>query len=356
MTCWSGYADSEFEQGKIEDLKRHLVCVSATDGRVLWNQTVKAHQPEDPYTGQLGQHGYATHTPVTDGKYVYAFFGKSGVFAYDLEGNQLWNTSVGTESGRQRWGSAASPILFENKLIVNAADESQSIVALDTKTGKELWKAEAGSLMNVYNTPTLVDLPDGGTELVLTVPNEVWALNPDTGKLKWYAETGVSGNMNVSVQSAKGIVYAFGGNMGSGTVAIRAGGDRDVSDSHTEWAQRRGPDFGSPVLHEGHLYWVTDRGIATCMEADSGDVVYQERLQTDGGFPKVYASAVVAGGNLIVVSRNIGTFVIRAKPKFEQIALNQFAGDPTEFNATPAISGGRLYIRSNLYLYSVANN
>lgn len=92
------------------------------------------------------------------------------------------------------------------------------------------------------------------------------------------------------------------------------------------------------------------------MEADSGDVVYQERLQTDGGFPKVYASAVVAGGNLIVVSRNIGTFVIRAKPKFEQIALNQFAGDPTEFNATPAISGGRLYIRSNLYLYSVANN
>lgn len=241
MTCWSGYADSEFEQGKIEDLKRHLVCVSATDGRVLWNQTVKAHQPEDPYTGQLGQHGYATHTPVTDGKYVYAFFGKSGVFAYDLEGNQLWNTSVGTESGRQRWGSAASPILFENKLIVNAADESQSIVALDTKTGKELWKAEAGSLMNVYNTPTLVDLPDGGTELVLTVPNEVWALNPDTGKLKWYAETGVSGNMNVSVQSAKGIVYAFGGNMGSGTVAIRAGGDRDVSDSHTSGRNAVGP-------------------------------------------------------------------------------------------------------------------
>lgn len=346
VTCFSGEADS---------LKRHVVCVRRSDGTIAWSKTLVAEQPEDAYQGYLTEHGYASNTPVTDGERVYAFFGKTGVLAFDLDGNQLWQVNVGKESSSRQWGSAASLVLHNDTVIVNASEESQSIRALDKATGREVWSAPFDALELAYGTPTLVNLDNDRTELVIAVPSEVWGLNPDTGKLTWYAATNLTGNICPSIVAGDGVIYTFGGFRSSGSHAIRLGGKGDVSESHMLWSSRNSSYVATPLLHHGHLYWVDDRGQAFCVEAKSGDLVYRERLRgvSSGGRP-FYASPILVGDKLYVVSRWDGTFVFAAKPEFEQIAQNQFASDETDFSATPAVSNGELFLRSGEFLYCVA--
>jgi outer membrane protein assembly factor BamB len=300
------------------------------------------------------EHGYASNTPATDGERVFVFFGKTGVLAFDFDGNQLWQVNVGKESSNRRWGSSASLILHNDMVIVNASEESRSICGLDKRTGKEIWKAEAAALELSYGTPLMVPLIGGGKELVIGVPYEVWALNPDTGKLAWYAETGLDGNVAPSPVAANGIVYIFGGYRNTGSVAIRTGGNGDVTDTHVRWTSRDASYIPSPVIHDGKLYWVSDQGIAFCADAETGETLYRERLsRTGGGGKPFYASVVLAGDKLICVSRRGGTYVLAAKPEFEQLAHNEFESDDSDFNASPAISDGQLFLRSNRYLYCV---
>lgn len=144
VTSYSGYG---FEDGDLGDLKRHLICADRESGELLWKKTVDAKMPEDSWRPPgIPTHGYASNTPASDGTYVFAFFGKSGVYAYDLDGNEIWNRSVGQERSAKGFGSAASPIVTDKHVIVNAADESLSIVWLDKKTGEEAHRAEAGGL------------------------------------------------------------------------------------------------------------------------------------------------------------------------------------------------------------------
>ena len=355
VTCYSGYGVSRANPGKMEELQRHLLCIDRTDGQVVWSRTVEAVMPEDPFGGMgVPEHGYASNTPVTDGERVYVFFGKTGVLAFDLDGNQLWQVNVGKESSNRRWGSSASLTLYKDMVIVNASDESQSIRALKKATGEEVWKAEAGMLELAYGTPTLVERDGGDAELVIGVPEEIWSLNPDTGKLNWYAGTNLTGNVCPGVVAGDGIVYLFGGYRSSGSHALRVGGKGDVTDSHMVWSSRNSSYVATPLLHNGHLYWVDDRGQAFCVSAKTGESVYRERLDgvKSGGRP-FYASPVLAGGKIYVVSRFSGIFVFAAKPEFEQVAQNQFPSDETFFNATPAISDGELYLRSNKFLYCI---
>lgn len=356
VTCYSGYGLDRAEPGNLEDLKRHLVCVDCTDGEIVWSTTVDAILPEDPFSGiGVPEHGYASNTPATDGERVYAFFGKSGVFAFDLEGNRLWRTDVGHESSKMPWGTSASLILYGDMVIVNAAEESQAILALDKATGKEVWRTEAAGLEMAYGTPQLVELGGGAVELVMPVPNEVWGLDPDTGDLKWWAEMIPDGNISPSAISADGVVYVIGGYRQFGSLAIRAGGADDVTESHVLWTSRESSYVPSVVLHEGRLYWVSDQGIAFCADAQSGETIYRERLPSmpqgrRGGKP-FYASIVLADGRLYAVSRKGGAYVLAAKPEFEVLAHNTLASDTTDFNASPAVSGGRIFLRSNRFLY-----
>ena len=334
-------------------LERHLVCIDPADGAVRWSKSFVAELPEDAYRGFLTEHGYASNTPVTDGEHVYVFFGKSGVYAFDLRGNQRWQVDVGKESSSRRWGSAASLILYEDTVIVNASEESQSIRALDKKTGQQKWKTEARFLELSFGTPALVSLDDGRDELVLGVPNELWGLDPKTGKLVWYATTGLGGNICPSVVVDGDVMFVFGGRPG-GSRAIRAGGKDDVTESHAVWTGRNSSYVATPLLYEGHLYWIDDRGQAYCVKADSGELVYRERMPDvqSGGRP-FYASSVLADGKLYVVSRWNGTFVLAAKPEFEQLGQNRFESDESDFNGTPAIGDGRIYLRSDKFLYCV---
>ena len=128
ITCWIGYAAGEGSSGDQQDLRYHLLCLDRTDGKTIWDKEVKPALPEENYRGMFTQHGYTTHTPATDGERVYAFFGKTGVVAFDLKGEQLWQTSVGTERNNKGWGSASSPILYKDFVIVLASIENSALV------------------------------------------------------------------------------------------------------------------------------------------------------------------------------------------------------------------------------------
>jgi hypothetical protein len=359
VTCYSGYGVDRRNPGTMSSLKRHLICMDRANGKILWNKIVPAAGREDSYRGFISEHGYASHTPVTDGKSVFVFFGKTGAMAFDFAGKQLWKTPLGTMSGSKGWGSAASPILYKDTVIVNASDEGRKIVALDKKTGKEKWKAAADSLELTYNTPLVVTVSDTRKDLVIAVPEEVWGLNPDTGKLRWYAEMKPNGNVSPSVVADGSVVFATGGYKVKGTVAVQAGGKGDVTTSHMRWASLDSSYVPSSIVKKGHLYWVNESGVAYCLSAKTGKRVYREKLtRAEGGaIPtrSVYASIVEIAGNFYAVSRKHGTFILSAAPKFRQIAVNRFASDTSDFNASPAISDGQIFIRSNSFIYCVRN-
>jgi len=355
VTCYSGYGDGQ-RGGDIKQLQRELVCVNRANGKILWFSAVPAAQPEEYYDGFLTEHGYASHTPASDGERVYVFFGKSGAAAFDLTGRKLWQTSLGTDSNQKHWGSASSPILYKNFVIINASEEGHAIVALDKMTGKEAWRATGDALQYSFGTPVLVE-DAGRTDLVFSVPGELWGLNPDTGKLRWFVETGLPGNIAPSVIAGNGMIFAFGGFPQLGAIAVRTGGKGDVTATHIAWSSHNSSYIPTPVLHEGRLYVVSDAGFANCLDAKTGALIYKERLpgaSAVGRGKPFYASPVLANGAVFAVSRRAGAYVIAAQPEFKLLGQNRLSGDDGDFNATPALAGRQLFLRSNRNLYCIA--
>ena len=204
LTAYTGYNVPGQPQGAQEDLKRHVLCLDRATGKIIWQKDVPSKLPEQDKIRD--GHGYASATPVSDGKHVFTFFGKSGVFAMDLAGKILWQADVG--DGLHEWGSAASPILHGNLVIVNASVESGSLVALDKTTGKEVWRAPG--MKESWNTPLLVKNPAGKTELVVAVFGKVLGFDPDKGTPLWSCETKIPWYMVPSVVADKGIVFCIG--------------------------------------------------------------------------------------------------------------------------------------------------
>ncbi|MEE2642853.1 MAG: PQQ-binding-like beta-propeller repeat protein [Planctomycetota bacterium] len=337
-TCYSGYGEAS-QDGELDDLMLHLVCLDRASGKIKWKKDI---QPRLPESKRVRDHGYAGPTPATDGEAIYLFFGKTGVFRFDLAGQQQWNTTVG--DGLHGWGCGTSPVLYGNLVIVNASVESKSLVALDKKSGKVVWQRKG--MMASWNTPHLVKLEDGRTELVVSVKNQILAFDPQTGKPLWNCR-GIEDYVCPSLISNGGIVYAIGGRE-SRCLAIRAGGSGDVSKSHLLWEAKAGANVSSPVFHQDHLYWVSDRNTtAYCVRARDGEIIYRERFKA-----QPYASTLVADGKLYVVTRRGGTFVLAARPEFELLARNRFE-DSTQFNASPIVSGSSLILRSNEFLYCI---
>lgn len=372
VTSWSGYGLDASDAGDQSQLLRNLSCIDRATGEIVWTKDVKPYLPEDEYRGMFAEHGYASHTPVSDGERVFAFFGKTGAVAFDMTGKQLWLQSVGTESGAKGWGSSSSPILYDNLMIVTASAESEAIVGLDKATGKEVWRQEAAGLNSVWGTPVLVKVDDQRTDLVIAVPNEIWGLNPSTGKLRWYCDAVPASSLCSSAVAHDGIVYAIeSGPGGGGGIAVRAGGNGDVSSSHIVWKGSQAGRIGTPLYFEGRLY-VVSRGVASCFEAATGEQLYRGRLQAGAAPPSEaagqggrggrrgrgggqdYASPVLADGKIYFASRGGDIHVLEAGKEFKQLATNRVTSEREDFSATPAISGGELYIRSNKHLYCVA--
>ncbi|MCG6158012.1 outer membrane protein assembly factor BamB family protein [Rubinisphaera margarita] len=345
VTC---YVASETDQ------KREVLCFDKNTGTPQWSVDFPIDYSEDRYQGYITEHGYASNTPVTDGENVYVFLGKGGVHSLSLDGTKNWSVDVGKESSNREWGSATSLILFKDMLIVNASEESQAIVALNKATGKVIWKQEAAMLELTYGTPRIVTLEDGSHELVISVPGEIWALNPASGKLKWYCESPMTGNVCPSVIVDGQTIYSFGGYRGSGSIAVRAGGENDVTESHVAWTSRTSSYVATPLLHDGRFYWIDDNGIAYCTSSADGELVYRERVPDLSSGRPVYASPVLIGDSIYVVTRRDGTIVYKPGDSFEPMKRNVIAGDETDFNASPVVSDGRLYLRSNQALYCIS--
>jgi outer membrane protein assembly factor BamB len=383
ITSYSGYVKASDDPKK---LVRHLICIDRAKGKIVWDEKMPAKNPEDPAQGFINDHGYASSTPVSDGEHVYVFYGKSGAYAYDLKGKKIWDRQLGTESSDKRWGSGTSPILYEDLVIVNAAEESRTIYALDKKTGEIRWKEFSDGLTQSYSTPSLVTHNDK-TTLVVSMPREVWGLNPKSGKLAWFATTGTEGTATPCVVASDDTIFVLGGRGGNSS-AIKLGGKGDITKDQI-WSKQDNSYVPSPIYHDKHLYWVSDQGMAICLNAESGERVYRERLggptgtsggagpsdsanrgpggpggqggfgggfgggRGGGGGSGFYASATLIGDKIYAVSRRNGTFVYSASPKFEQVAQNKLE-DTSGWNASPAAADGDLYIRSNKALYCIS--
>jgi len=375
VTCWSGYGMTRNDpDGKQENLKRHLLCLDRQTGKTLWDKTVAPYLPEDNYRGMFAENGYASHTPASDGERVYVFFGKSGALAFDMQGNQLWQTSLGTGSGEKGWGSSSSPILYKNLVIITAAAESQAMYALDKTTGKQVWEAKADGFGATWGTPVLVEVDDTRTDIVLGVPNEIWGFNADTGKLAWYCDALSTSSFCSSVVTDGKLIYAMG-DQGSGSIAVKVGGVKDVTKTHIAWTGKESNRIGSPVIANDKLYFVSNK-VASCVDAKTGTRVFQGRLSggsapaaaapATAGAPRRgrggagggrggqdYSSPVAADGKLYFVARNGDVFVTKLGDKFELLATNKVTQDSEDFSATPAVDHGALFLRSSKHLYCI---
>jgi len=343
LTSYTGYLVPGESGGSLDDLERHLICLQRDDGTIQWDTSVKAQLPEED---QIRDHGYAGNTPAADAERVYAFFGKTGVFAFNHQGDEVWQADVG--SGTSGWGTSASPVLYEDLVFINASVESESLIALDRKTGREKWRAEG--IREAWNTPVLVETASGDEELVIATHGKVFGFEPDTGERLWSCDTDITWYMVPSLVAADGIVYVLGGRSGTAALAVRTGGRGDVTNTHRLWTSKKGSNVTSPIYHESRLYWMHEKiGIAYCANAKSGELVYQKRLSGAG---QVYASALLADGKIYYTNRSGRTFVVAAKPEFELLATNELR-DGSQFNASPAVAGKQLLIRSDKYLYCI---
>jgi outer membrane protein assembly factor BamB len=343
VTCYTGYG-LEPNAGEPKDLRRHLLCFDRKNGQLLWHKEFEPKLPEHAYQGEGSYHGYTASTPVTDGERLYVFFGKSGVYAFDLDGHELWHVYVG--DGTHGWGSGTSPVLFGKLLIINASVESGSLVALDKSNGQEIWRA--GNVRSAWDTPLLVPTKQP-KELVVSIEGRMLGLDPNNGEALWNAD-GIHRYICPSVVAHDDVVYAIGG--GHTSLAVRIGGRGDVTQTHTVWRKEKGSNVSSPVYLDGHLYWAHDGGgYVCCQKAADGETVYQERLEPRPD--KFWSSGVLAGGNLYFVSQHNGTYVVAAKPTFELVAHNFFADDDSRTNASPAVSDGQIFLRTDRNLYCI---
>lgn len=346
LTAYTGYGVSPDDPGDMDDLRRMLLCINRKDGQVLWQKEVQSTLPEGEYGRRMHLHGYASSTPAVDEEGVYCFFGKSGLVAFDHDGNQRWQTRVGDNT--HEWGSAASPVLYKDLVIVNAFVECGSLVAVNKNTGQEAWRT--GGLKESWNTPLLVQLPGGKHELAVANMGRIMGVDPATGEELWTCKS-MDWYIVGSMVAHEGTIYCLAGKGVEATLAVRAGGRGDVTETHVVWRAKKGSNVSSPVYFDGHLYFAHEsQGIAYCLDAATGDVEYEQRLNRIG---EIYASPLVADGKLYYVSRHQGAVVLAAQPEFEQLAHNRLESDRSVFNASPAASRGQLFLRSDRYLYCI---
>jgi outer membrane protein assembly factor BamB len=324
-----------------------VICLDRQTGKILWERTAFEGTP---YDDRHRKSSFAAATPATDGKYVYAYFGTEGIYAYDMKGKEIWKANLG-KIGTVGMGTGTSPILHNNLVIVQCDEEfgaASFIVGLDKKTGREVWRTPRKTIEVSWSTPLLVhtakraELITSGNELVV-------AYDPATGKELW-RHKGVESNSIPSPVSNSELVFISAGFPAKIAMAIKLGSDGDLVDS-VVWKYEKGTAYvPSPILYGDYLYLTTDRGILTCLDARTGEVKYE------GGrvpVPATFTASPIAFENKILMTSEDGdTFVIKAGPKHEILATNS-VNEPVY--ASPAVADGNIFIRGEKTLYCIGN-
>jgi len=329
--------------------RKHTFKVIALDretGKILWQSTA---WEGTPYDNRHRKSSYAASTPATDGKLVYAFFGTEGLYAYDFKGNLAWKTQLGN-LGTVGMGTGTSPILFGDLVIVQCDEEngaSSFIVALDKKTGKEVWKT-ARKVQVSWATPLLVKTATR-TELITSGTEMVISYDPATGKELW-RHKGVESNAIPSPVANNEMVFLVAGFPAKIALAIRLGQNGDLTGTpNVPWKYEKGTAYvPSPIVYGDYLYLTTDRGILTCIDTKTGEVKYEGgRIPIPATFT---ASPVAFEGKILMTSEDGDTFMVKAGPKHEVLGTNS-VGEPVY--ASPAIADGRIFIRGEKNLYCI---
>ena len=325
-----------------------VICLNATTGKILWEQTAFEGTP---YDNRHRKSSFAAATPATDGKYVYAFFGSEGLYAYDMNGKLAWKADLG-KLGTVGLGTGTSPILHD-KLLIMQCDEDEGkasfIVAIDKKTGKEVWKTPRKVQVN-WSTPILVRTAKR-SELITSGTEAIVAYDPATGKELW-RHKGVESNSIPSPVANSEMVFLSAGFPSKIVMAIRLGAAGDLTESaNIAWKYSKGTAYvPSPILYGDYLYLTTDRGILTCLNPKTGAIVYEGgRVPIPATFT---ASPVAFDGKILLTSEDGDTFMVKAGPKHEILGSNT-VGEPVY--ASPAIADGRIFIRGEKNLYAIGN-
>lgn len=287
----------------------------------------------------------ASPTPVLEGDRVYVHFGANGTACLKQSGAIVWKTKLDYDNGQH--GPGGSPVLYEDLLILNCDGErEQYVIALDKLTGKQRWrKPRSGA--QAYTTPLIVKLASGD-QLISVGAFRTFAYEPRTGKEIWNVSYG-EGFSNVPRPVAgNGLVYLCTGFFQPAVLAVRLDGRGDVTKSHVAWSHKRGaPLTPSPLLVGEELYFVSDNGIATCVDAKTGAQHWQQRL---GGNHS--ASPLAADGRIYFLSEEGEAVVIAPGPQFKELARNQLDGRTL---ASIAVAGGSFFLRSHSHLYRLSN-
>ena len=318
-----------------------------TDGKRLWKYTTRA-------TGEFPalheKHNLATPTPVTDGNHVFAWFGTGQVLALDMDGQLLWTRHIGKEYApfTTQWGHGSSPTLY-NDLLLLLCDHTEDsfLLALDKATGKERWKVDRGKDHISHATPLVIRTPKRD-ELIINSSERIDAYNPADGTLLWYAGKWRQTPIPTPVFH-NGIVFMIRGYRNSDFLAIRPGGQGDVTSENILWRSAGGASYVPSILYYKDLLYVTNEvGIVTCADAETGKTVWKKRL---GGI--FFSSPVAGDGKAYMTSETGETFVLQAGREPIVLSTNNL---DERIIASPAISGGRLYIRSDGNLFCIGNH
>jgi outer membrane protein assembly factor BamB len=323
-----------------------VICLDSETGKVVWEQTAFEGTP---YDNRHRKSSFASATPATDGKLVYAFFGTEGLFAFDMKGKLAWKADLG-KLGTVGMGTGTSPIIYEDLVIVQCDEENGEasfIVAVDKKTGKQIWKTPRKVQVS-WATPLLVKTSKR-SELIASGTEAVVAYDPATGKELW-RHKGVESNAIPSPVANRQMVFISAGFPAKIAMAINLGGSGDLADA-VVWKYSKGTAYvPSPILYDNYLYLTTDRGILTCLDPKTGEVKY------DGGrvpIPATFtASPIAFEGKILLTSEDGDTFVVKAGPKHEILGTNSI-GEPVY--ASPAVSDGNIYIRGEKNIYAIGS-
>ncbi|MHC2066990.1 PQQ-binding-like beta-propeller repeat protein [Bremerella sp. T1] len=318
-------------------------------GEVL--RTVDLFDVTDPSPVHL-TNSYASPSPVVEGKFVYCYFGTYGACCIDTESaSVVWRNNE--NELEYNVGPGSSPVVVGDKVILTCDGvNDQYITAVDKKTGKTAWKTprppfrtDDGDRKKAYATPLVVEI-DGAKQVIIPGAQWVCAYDPETGKELWRADHG-SGFSNVPRPVYdNGTVYICSGFMRPQLVAIRTDGEGDVTNSHIEWTfSRQVPTTPSPIVVDGKIYMVSDRGVATCVDAATGEEVWTSRM---GG--NYSASPTFADGNIYFCSESGMTIVIKPGEEYDVVAENDLG---ERIMANPIFLDGNLVIRTADNLYRI---
>jgi outer membrane protein assembly factor BamB len=315
-----------------------VICLDRQSGKTLWSKSVKEALPHE---GHHRDHGYASCSPVSDGTHLYAFFGSRGLFCLDLEGD------VRTAAG---FGEGISPVLVDDKIIVKWDHEGDSfIVALDKKTGKEIWKKDRDEGTS-WASPVAIE-HGGKTQVIASATNKVAAYDPNNGDIIWES-TGMTRNVIPTPVWGDGVVYVTSGFRGSALQAIKLDSKGKVQDTDSIlWSHDEGtPYVPSPLLYQNRLYFFQGNdNRLSCLDAKTGKVHYsRQRVE---GLRGVYASPIGAGDHIYLVGRKGNVVVIKSSDTLEVVSTNTL---DEEFDASPVVIGDHLYLRGKQHLYCLA--